>query len=74
MLVGNSVDKFMMDENEAQRRELMKYKKKSRGKGLSFRADTVLDKFSKVAFVTHRVRAKEQVMEHMTTYCCLHHL
>lgn len=52
-----------MDDNEAQRRHLVKHQRQKRERGLSFLAEEVVDKFTKVAVSTQRVSAKEQVME-----------
>ncbi len=54
-----------MDDNEAQRRELVKHQRQKRGRGLSFLAEEVVDKFNKVAVSREKVSAKEQVRECM---------
>ena len=50
-----------LDENEAQRRQVVRKQKHRRGRGLSFMADDVVDKFTKVAVSKLKVSSKEQV-------------
>ncbi len=51
----------VVDDNEAQRRVLVKHQRQKRGRGLSFLSEEVVDKFNKVAVSTEKVSAKEQV-------------
>ncbi len=55
------VSNARVDDNEAQRRVLVKHQRQKRGRGLSFLASEVVDKFNKVAVSTEKVSAKEQV-------------
>ena len=50
-----------LDENEAQRRQVVRRQRQHRGRGLSFMANDVVDKFNKVAISKLKVSSKEQV-------------
>lgn len=52
-----------MEENEAERREMVRKKRHKRSRGLSFaEADDVISKFNQVAVNKERVSTKEQVL------------
>ena len=50
-----------LEENEAKRRQVVGRQRQHRGRGLSFLAGDVVDKFTKVAISKERVSSKEQV-------------
>ena len=50
-----------LDENEAQRRQVVRRQRRHRGRGLSFMANDVVEKFNKVAISKLKVSSKEQV-------------
>ena len=52
-----------LDENEAQRRHVVRRQRRHRGRGLSFMANDVVEKFNKVAISKLKVSSKEQVKE-----------
>ena len=55
-----------LDENEAQRRQVVRRQRRYRGRGLSFMANDVVDKFTKVAISKLKVSSKEQVRNTVT--------
>ncbi len=63
-----------VDDNEAQRRELVKHQRQKRGRGLSFLAKEVVDKFNKVAVSREKVSAKEQVKSMEKNYIVVYHI
>lgn len=50
-----------LEENEAKRRQVIGKQRRHRGRGLSFLASDVVDKFARVAVSRERVSSKEQV-------------
>ena len=50
-----------LEDNEAKRRQVIGRQRQHRGRGLSFLASDVVDKFAKVAISKERVSSKEQV-------------
>lgn len=50
-----------LEENEAKRRQVIGRQRRHRGRGLSFLAGDVVDKFTKVAISKLKVSSKEQV-------------
>lgn len=57
----NDVGGANLDENEAQRRHVVRRQHRHRGRGLSFMANDVVEKFNKVAISKLKVSSKEQV-------------
>ena len=53
-----------LDENEAKRRQVVGKQRRHRGRGLSFLADDVVNKFTKVAVSKLKVSSQEQVSDH----------
>ena len=50
-----------LEDNEAKRRQVIGRQRRHRGRGLSFLAGDVVDKFTKVAISKLKVSSKEQV-------------
>ena len=57
-LVGGAKN---LEDNEAKRRQVIGRQRRHRGRGLSFLAGDVVDKFTKVAISKLKVSSKEQV-------------